>query len=169
MYSKVKSHKTSSTGGNLDWASVNWADVSDHVWSDGRFWTLGVLTIDDSPWDISMRWVQGFSFLSHFYFILNSFSWCCTLVNLVPVQSISLRASLSTGNPIVCIFFQTDDEWKGLGIKIVFLDGTCFDQVTLAFSFSMLASESPAGSVLYSFGITIWIKVEVTNLPEILN
>ncbi len=128
-----------------------------------------MLVIDDSPWYIGMGWAQGLGFLSHLHFILNALSTSRAFLDRTPVESISLRAFLSTGSPVVGISFQANNKWEGLGIKIVFLDGTSFNQVSLTFSFSMLAGESPAGSILDSFGISVGVKVEVTNFPEILN
>ena len=164
-----KADKLSITGINFNWPSINWTYKSHHVGSNSRFCTLSVLIVNNNPWNISMGWFEGLGFLSHFYNIFNTFSRSGTAVNIVPVQVISLRAFLSTCNPIVSVTFKTDNKGKCLSVKIIFFDSTCLDKISLAFSFSMLTSEVPAGSILSSFSISIRIKIEVTDFPEILN
>lgn len=90
------------------------------------------------------------------------------MINDVPVKVELFGAIFSTLNPIVGVTFKTNDEGQSLSVKVVFLDGTGFDQVTLALSFSMLAGKCPAGSILDSFGISVRVKVEVADFPEVL-
>lgn len=149
-------------------SSVNRAYVSDHVWSDGWFCALSVLPIDHNPWNVSVGWVQGFSSLSHLNFVIDSFSRSRALSNDVPVKVELFGTILSALNPVVGVAFKTNDEGQGLSVKVVFLDGTGFDQVTLALSFAMLAGKCPAGSILDSFSIAIRIKVEIADFPEVL-
>ena len=127
-----------------------------------------MLIVDDNPWNISMGWVEGLSFFSHFDNIFDTFSRTGTAVNFIPVQVIGLRAFLSACNPIIGVTFKTDNKWESLSVKIIFLDNTGLDKISLAFFFSMLTSEAPASSILGSFGISIRIKIEVTDFPEIL-
>jgi hypothetical protein len=128
-----------------------------------------VLIVDNNPWNVSVWWVEGFSLLGHLDQEIDSILACGTLADDIPVKVVSLGAFLSTGIPVVRIGFKADDEWEGLSVEIVFLDGTGLNEITLAFSRTVLASESPAGSILNSFGISIGIEVEVADFPEVLS
>lgn len=79
-----------------------------------------------------------------------------------------MGAFLSIDVPVVGVGLETDDEGEGLGVKVIFFDGTGLDQVSLAFGRTVLAGERPAGSVLNSLGISIGEEVEVADFPEVL-
>ena len=81
-----------------------------------------------------------------------------------------MRGTLgSLGNEIVGVCFEADDEGKGLGVLIIEFKCACFNEVSLAFSRSMLACKIPAISDSLSSGISVRVKIEIANLPEILN
>jgi hypothetical protein len=78
-------------------------------------------------------------------------------------------AFLSLGSPIIRVTFKADNEGKSLGILIIELEGTSFNEISLAFTNSMLAGKVPAITVLYSLGISIRVEIEITDLPEIFS
>jgi hypothetical protein len=128
-----------------------------------------VLIVHNNPWNVSVCWVEGFSLLGHLDYEIDSFLAGGTLVDDIPVKVVKLGTFPSVGIPVVRIGFKADDEGKSLSVKVVFLDGTSLNKVALALSRSMLAGKSPAGSILNSFGISIWIEVEVADFPEVLS
>lgn len=128
-----------------------------------------MLIIHDYPGDVAVSRYKVFSSLGHLNLEFVSLSTCGTLVYSIPVQSISLGTFLSCDDPIVWSALQTNDKWKSLGVKVVFFDCTCLDQITLALSLSMLACKAPVWSVLKPSGISIGEKPEVANLPKVLS
>ena len=100
-----------------------------------------MLIVNNHPWHVGVRWVQGFSLLSHLNEVVHSFLACGTLADGVPVEVVGLGAFLPVDVPVVGAGFETDDEGQSLGVQVVFLNSAGLNQVTLAFCRTMLASE----------------------------
>ena len=159
-------------GLNFKWALVDGADVFDHVWLNCILSWLGVNFVDNNPRNILMSWLQCISNFSHLSFVLPSLLWSWAAVDLVPVQSVLSGAFLSLSHEISCLSLKADQEGKGLWLIVVGVKfkGTCFNEVSLAFSGSVLAGEAPViSAILCSSCISVGEKLEVTYFPEILS
>lgn len=116
-----------------------------------------------------MCWNQFLSSNCVFLLEFISFTSCCTSVNCCPVKVQLCGAFLTWSVPIRCITFQTDDKRESLGIKVILFQSTNLNEISFAFSYSMLTCVIPFRSTLSSFCITIRIKSKITDFPEILN
>jgi len=153
---------------NLLCSSVNWAYISNHVRNYAILSVWSMLVVYDNPWNISVSWNQLFSCNCIIHNILDSLCSSGTSLDAVPINSILSSTFFSLSIPVWTICLETNNHGKSLSIEIIFLDNTRFNQVSFTFSISVLASKSPAGSILNSSSISIWIKIEVANFPEIL-
>jgi hypothetical protein len=56
-----------------------------------------------------------------------------------------------------------------LSVEVIQADSAALNKIALAFTHSVLACETPTWTVSNASGVSVGIKIEVTDLPEILN
>lgn len=154
-------------GGDLGRASVDGADVSDHVGLNGILSGLGVLSIHHNPGDVGMSRDKVLSGDCHLHQVVHTGLGGSTSADGVPIDGVLLCALLSLGSPVSGVGLEADDEGQGLGVLVVELEGAGLNEVSLTLPHTMLTGEGPAGAIGGTSGITIGVKVELADLPEV--